>query len=155
MSRALYLRPLALAWLLALPACASTGRSNALQTDVGRATRPDIEDKVPRILDQQGYEVQERRDTGNVIQYMTSWVTRMPFEDEGNRGATECRTRLTIEAREQGNGFYAVTLKAENTMQRALDGQWVNLAPTTMFRRHLRDLTEALALEINMGVRTR
>ena len=146
---------LVLALTLALTACASTGRSNVLQTDVGRATRPDILDKVPRILDQQGYEVQERRDTGNVIQYMTTWVTRAPFEDEENRGATECRTRLTLEAREQGNGFYAVTLKAENTMQRSLDGQWVNLAPTTMFRRHLRDVTEALALEINMGVRTR
>jgi hypothetical protein len=154
MTRAPYV-PFALALLLALGACASSGRSNVLQTDVGRATRPDILDKVPRIMDQQGYEVQERRDTGNVIQYMTSWITRTPFDDEQNRGATEVRTRLTLEAREQGNGFYAVTLKGENTMLRAFDGQWVNMAPTTMFRRHLNELTEALSLEIDMGVRTR
>jgi hypothetical protein len=154
MSRFSY-RPLTFTLLLALSACATAGSRNLFQLDVGRGTRPDILEKVPRILDQQGYEVQERRDTGNVIQYMSTWVTRVPFADEAGRGAEEARTRVTFEARQQGGGFYVLTLKSESTMLRTFDGQWVNLAPSPMFREHMREVSDALALEIDMGVRTR
>lgn len=148
-------RSLALVLTLATTACAA-GAPNSMQLAVGRATRPDIIDKVPRILDQQGYQVQESRDTGNVIQFMTSWVTRAPFEDEINRGAAEARTRVTFEARQTGGEFYSISLKAENQMLReGFSGQWVSLEPTPMFREHLRNVSEAVALEVDMGVRTR
>lgn len=154
MSRTPVFRSLALL-VLAATACATGGPSVAQQA-VGRATRPDIVDKVPRILDQQGYQVQESRDTGNAIQYMTSWVTRAPFDDEVSRGAAECRTRVTFEARKIGGETYSVSLRAESMMRRqGLDGGWVSLEATPMFREHLREVGEALALEIDMGVRTR
>jgi SOS-response transcriptional repressor LexA len=138
-----------------LHGCAS-GNSNLVRLDVGRATRPDIIDKAPRILDRQGYEIVERRDTGNAIEYMTSWITRAPFEDEERRGAAECRTRLTFEARKGAGDTYAVRLSAENMMLRTgFDGSWVAMSPTPMFRRHLEEVSDALALEIDMGVRTR
>jgi hypothetical protein len=141
--------------LLVSTACATAPR-NLVQMDVGRATRPDIVDKAPRILDQQGYEIQERRDTGNMIQYMTTWVTRAPFADEASRGALECRTRLTFEARRGAGDTYAVTLKAESTaLRQGFEDTWAELAPSPMFREHLRSVSEALALEMNMGVRTR
>ena len=155
MKRTLAARTLAAVLLLSTAACA-TGQPFATNLAVGRATRPDIIDKVPRILDQHGYQVAEVRDTGNVIQYMTSWITRDPFEDEVSRGASEARTRLTFEARQQGGEFYNVTIKAESMMQRAgFEGGWVNLEATPMFRQHLRDVADAVALEVDMGVRTR
>ena len=95
-----------------LAGCAAAGPKNVVQISVGRATRPDIVDKAARILDQQGYEIQEVRDTGNMIQYMTSWVTRAPLADEAARGAAECRTRVTFEARMAAGATYTVTLKA-------------------------------------------
>src|SRR5439155_7083249 len=107
------------------------GSRDLVQVPVGRATRPDILDKVPRILDQQGYQVAESQDTGNVIRYVTSWVTRAPFRDEADRGASECRTRMTFEARQQGGGTFATTLRVENMMHRStLDEAWVSAAPT-------------------------
>ena len=141
--------------LAALHGCA-TPRRNQVQMDAGRATRPDIMEKVARILDQQGYEVQERRDTGNVIQYMTSWTTRAPFEDEAMGGAFECRTRVTFEARKGAGDTFAISLKGENTIQRAsfLD-EWVSLPPTPMFRDHIREVADAIAIEVDVGVRTR
>jgi hypothetical protein len=140
--------------ILALTGCASSPRNLVLS--VGRGTRPDIVDKAPRILDQRGYEVQEVRDTGTMIQYMTTWVTRAPFDDEASRGATECRTRLTFEARRAAGDTYTMTLRAESTMQRmGFEGAWVDLAPSPMFREHVRSVSEALALEMDMGVRTR
>ena len=141
--------------LALLDGCAG-GRNALVRVDVGRATRPDIMDKAPRILDQQGYEIVERRDTGNAIQYMTSWITREPFTDEAQRGASECRTRLTFEARQSAGETFAVRISAENQMLRSgFDGAWVAMAPTPMFRQHIDDVREALALEIDMGVRTR
>ncbi|MSR36192.1 MAG: hypothetical protein EXR95_06040 [Gemmatimonadetes bacterium] len=153
---ALLSRSIVLAALVAAAEGCASGPRNVMRLDVGRASRPDVVDKVPRILDQQGYEVQERQDTGNVIRYMTSWVTRAPFEDEAARGAQECRTRLTVEARLAAGGTFGVSLSAESTMQRgSFDGAWVNLPPTPMFREHMSAVSEALALEIDMGVRTR
>jgi hypothetical protein len=139
-------------WLLAVSACAL--QSNLIQLDVGRASRFDLLDKVEAILNREGYTVQERRDSGSLIQIGTSWTSRQPFEDEAARGATEGRTRILVEARRQGNDIYAVVLRAENSTL-AEDGAWVALPATPMFREHVRELSNALALEIDAGVRTR
>ena len=157
MTRRAGLRGLVLAAALAAAGCAG-GRANlgATRVAVGRASRPDVLDKVPRILDQQGYEVQERRDMGTLIQYTTSWVTRDCFQDEIDRGAVECRTRLTFEGRQEAAQTYNVSLRGESMMQRrTMSQEWVALAPTDLFRAHLREIADALALEIDMGVRTR
>jgi hypothetical protein len=147
--RRLALGSLPLAWACAL-------QSNLIQLDVGRASRFDVLDKVEAILNREGYTVQERRDTGSLIQLGTSWTTREPFEDEAARGATECRTRILVEARRQGNDTYAVVVRAENsTLTEADAGVWKALPPTPMFRGHVRELSNALALEIDAGVRTR
>jgi len=140
--------------LLSLGACAL--QSNLIQMDVGRASRFDVLDKVERILNLQGYTVQERRDTGSLIQLATSWTTRPPFDDEVEKGATEARTRVIVEARQQGNDLFAVVLRAENSvLTEGIDGTWKALPPTEMFRGHVRELSNALALEIDSGVRTR
>lgn len=140
--------------LLVMAGCAA-GARNVATISVGRATRTDIMEEAPSILYRQGYEMQDRRDTGSMIRYTSSWVTREPFADEASRGAVECRTRLTFEARQAGGNTYTVSLRAENMMQRGFDGTWVELAPTPTFREHLRSVSEALALELDMGVRTR
>jgi hypothetical protein len=145
-------RRLALGSLLLVSACAL--QSNLIQLDVGRASRFDVLNKVEAILNRGGYTVQERRDTGSLIQLGTSWTTRQPFEDEAARGATESRTRVLVEARRQGNDTYAVVVRAENSTL-AEDGVWKALPPTPMFREHVRELSSALALEIDSGVRTR
>jgi hypothetical protein len=150
----MFRRRLALGSLPLVAACAL--QSNLIQQDVGRASRFDVLNKVEAILNREGYTVQERRDTGSLIQLGTSWTTREPFGDEAARGATECRTRIVVEARRQGNDTYAVVVRAENsTLTDAEDGVWKALPPTTMFRGHVRELSNALALEIDAGVRTR
>ena len=127
-----------------------------IQMEVGRASRFDVLDKVESILNREGYTIQERRDTGSLIQLATSWTNRAPFEDEVQRGATEARTRVIVEARRQGNDIFAVVLRAENSvLTEGMDGTWQALPPTDMFRSHVRELSNALALEIDSGVRTR
>ena len=141
---------------LAVQAGCATGRGNMVKVDAGRATRLDILDKVSRILYQQGYEVQERRDTGTVIQFVTAWTTRAPFPDEASRGAFECRTRVTFEARRGAAEIYAISLRAENSVSTTEFGaDWSSPPPTQMFREHIRDVADAIALEVDMGVRMR
>jgi hypothetical protein len=131
-------------------------QSNLIQMEVGRASRFDVLNRVEALLTREGYVVQERRDSGSLIQLATSWTTRQPFEDEADRGATEARTRITVEARRQGNDIFAVVLRAENSVLTDTDaGVWKALPPTDMFRGHIRELSSALALEIDAGVRTR
>jgi hypothetical protein len=146
-------------WLIValLPlASACALQSNLIQLDVGRASRFDVLNKVEAILNRLGYTVQERRDTGSLIQLGTSWTTREPFEDETARGAIECRTRVVVEARRQGSDLFAVVVRAENsTITESDDGVWKALPPTTMFHGHVREVANALALEIDAGVRTR
>jgi hypothetical protein len=123
---------------------------------VGRASRFDVLEKVEVVLNRQGYAIQDRRDDGSLIMLSTSWTTRAPFEDEAARGATECRTRVLVEARRQGNDLFAVVLRAENSSTtEAEPGVWKALPPTPMFRAHVRELSAALALEVDSGVRTR
>jgi hypothetical protein len=147
-------RRLVLGLLALLSACAV--QSNLIQVDVGRASRYDVLNKIETILTREGYTVQERRDSGSLIQLGTSWTTRQPFEDEAARGVTEARTRVSIEARRQGNETFSVVLRAENSvLTDSGDGVWKALPPTTMFREHVRELSTALALEVDSGVRTR
>lgn len=141
-----------LALLALLAGCAL--QSNLTQLEVGRASRYDVLNKVEGVLNREGYTVQERRDTGALIQLASSWTTRAPFEDEAGRGVTECRTRIVVEGRRQGNDLFAVVVRAENSAQDEA-GVWKALPPTPMFRAHVRELSNALALEIDAGVRTR
>jgi hypothetical protein len=153
-SSARFRRRLALTLLPLFSACAV--QSNLIQVDVGRASRFDVLNKVESLLNREGYTVQERRDTGSLIQLATSWTTREPFEDEAARGAIECRTRVMVEARRQGNDIFAVVLRAENSaLTDDAAGVWQALPPSEMFRGHVRELSNELALEIDAGVRTR
>lgn len=148
------LRGLTLAALSLAAGCAL--QSSAIQLAVGRATGFDVLSRAEGVLSRQGYTVQERRNSGSLIQLATSWTTRSPFDDEAAQGATECRTRLLIEARRQGSDLYAVVLRAENTaLTDAAGGVWKALPPTLSFRGHIQDISNALALEIDAGVRTR
>ncbi|MSR36826.1 MAG: hypothetical protein EXR95_09350 [Gemmatimonadetes bacterium] len=142
-----------LALLSLLAGCAL--QSNLIQLDVGRASRFDVLNKVEGVLNREGYAVQERRDTGALIQIASSWTTRAPFYDEAERGVTECRTRILVEGRRQGSDLFAVVVRAENSAQEGDTGVWKALTPTPMFRAHVRELSNALALEIDAGVRTR
>ena len=40
-------------------------------------------------------------------------------------------------------------------LRQGFDGAWVDMVPSPMFREHMRSVSDALALEMNMGVRTR
>ena len=144
---------LALALLLAAAGCAL--QRNVVQQSVGRATRFDVLNKVEGILNREGYTVQERRDTGALILLATSWQTRQPLDDEARQGITECRTRLLIEGRPQGNDMFSVVLRAETTGTVGGDGVWKPLPATDEFRARVRELAGALALEIDAGMRTR
>ena len=49
-----------------------------------------------------------------------------------------------------------MSLRAESTALRTGgDGEWASLPPTEMFRGHVRDLADAIALDIDAGVRRR
>lgn len=128
---------------------------SVVQLNVGRATRFDVLNKVEEILVRHGYVVQERRDTGALVQLATSWTTRAPFEDEAGQGVIECRTRLLVEGRPQGNDMFSVILRAESLALEDGGGEWRPIAATPMFREHVRELANALSLEIDAGVRTR
>jgi hypothetical protein len=140
--------------VLQFSACgASLGQE--VRRDIGRATIRDIELHVPRILASHGYTVSRQRQTGIRIQYETSWLHRVPFEDETEKGVEEVRTRLTVEARKGAADFYDVQIRAENTVRGvSLDGAWTPLATNT-FQEHLRALADDIVLHINSGVRRR
>lgn len=147
----------ALALAAALAGCASASlQRDLVRVDVGRGTRPDIERAVPEMLNRHGYRMQDRRDTGNLLYYETAWLNRAPLEDEADRCPEECRTRIVVEARERGSAIYAVSLRVENmALVVAESTQWVALPPSAMFRDHIDELTSAIALEIDAGVRLR
>jgi hypothetical protein len=131
-----------------------------LRYDLGRGSRGDIEGVIPEMLIRAGYTVQQRRDTGNLLYFETAWHVREPFEDETEPCALECRSRVIVEARQQGGNLYSVTLRAENSFYGLAEGAdeaaapgWTPLVPSTEFREHVSELSARISLRIDAGVR--
>jgi hypothetical protein len=147
--------------VVALIGCAPASlQRDVLRHDVGRGTRGDIEQVVPELLIRAGYAMQQRRDTGTLLYYETAWHVREPFEDEVEQCALDCRSRIIVEARRQGGDLYSVTLRAENSSLTAPASEqsgaapvWAPLLPTERFREHVSELSAAISLRIDAGVR--
>jgi hypothetical protein len=126
-----------------------------LRHDVGRGTRSDIQLTVPEMLIRHGYAVREFRDTRSLIYYETAWLHREPLADEVNDGAVERRTRIIVEARLSG-ATYAVNLRAENQVLGPSAGaEWIGAPASDMLRNHVREISSAIGLRIDAGVRVR
>lgn len=147
-------RPLiVLGMSLLLSGCGSLG--GGVGRDIGRATLRDIVLNVPEILNKHGYTVRQGTQTPKRVYYETSWLHRVPFEDESDTGAEEVRTRFIVEARKGASGYYNVRIRAENSVRGVSpDGGWTDLATNT-FREHVRGVADDLMMEINAGVRVR
>lgn len=145
---------MALAAALLLVGCAKASLDQNAPRPIGRATQRDISIFVPQALNRHGYAVVDYRETRNTIYFATAWEHRAPFEDEAEDGATQCRTRITVEARKGGGEMYAVTLRVENAaLGSSPDAQWRPVAATPMFQGHVRAITSAIQLHIDAGVR--
>ncbi len=108
--------------------CASTSNVPELATtyraEVGRASRIQIENHVPRVLDRHSYEIERLEDDRrNTYQLFTRWKWREPFEDEAEMGYTQANSRITIEARLISENAWRVRLRGENRLRRP-DGSW-------------------------------
>jgi len=145
-----------LAVALLLSGCGASLGRGVLRNDLGRGTRRDITMFVREILYRYGYAIQEVRETSNTIYYETAWARREPFDDEAARGAEECRSRIIVEARKGGAEMYSVRLRAENTaLVFQYPGEWRPMPATEMFREHVREISNAIRMEIDAGVRVR
>jgi hypothetical protein len=142
---------------LALASCAGAALNrDILRHDVGRGTRAAIELTVPELLIRYGYAVREFRNTRSLLYYATAWLHREPFADEAGDGALERRTRIIVEARLGGGGTFAVRLRAENQLLGpAADAEWVAAPATDMLRNYVREISTAIAMRIDAGVRVR
>lgn len=141
---------------LLLSGCGASLSRGVLSNDLGRGTRRDIATFVREILYRHGYVIQQVRETSNTIYYETAWMRREPFEDEAARGAEESRSRIIVEARKGGAETFSVRLRAENTaLVFQYPGEWRPMAATEMFRDHVREISNAIRMEIDAGVRVR
>lgn len=146
---------------LGIGACAPASlQRDVLRHDLGRGTRGDIELVIPELLIRAGYTMSLRRDTGALLYYETAWHVRKPFDDEVDQCSIECRSRIIVEARRQGGELYSVTLRAENsslvrpsTANPTDDAVWMPLLPTPQFRDHVSELSSAIGMRIDAGVR--
>jgi hypothetical protein len=147
--------------IVVLTTCAPASlQRGVLRHEVGRGSRGDIELTVPELLIRAGYAIQQRRDTGSLLYYETTWHSREPFEDEIDQCALGCRSRIIVEARRQGGNLYSVTLRAENAfLDRSLDPDpsmasvWVPFPPGERFREHVSELSAGIGMRIDAGVR--
>lgn len=132
-----------------------------VERTVGRATLRDIVVEVPTTLRRQGYVLYTTRRTERTVYFETSWRTRPPFEDEAESGASAARTRLVVRGREAGGNFYSLKLHAENQLQGLPSASdfsgtgWSTMPPTRMFKNYVRELSTAIRLQVDMGVRVR
>jgi hypothetical protein len=142
-------------------ACAPASlQRDVLRHDLGRGTRGDIELVIPEMLIRAGYAMALRRDTGALLYYETAWHVRQPFEDEADQCARECRSRIIVEARRQGGDLYSVSLRAENSSLTGASTEnpsggavWTPILPSPQFRDHVSELSSAIGMRIDAGVR--
>lgn len=146
--------------LMAAGCAGASLQRGILRHDVGRGSRGDIQSFIPETLIRHGYHIQQHRDTGTLIYYETAWLHREPFEDEVEACASECRSRIIVEARRRGGNLFSVTLRAENAVLAESSGLepsgnavWTPLPPTDRFREHVGELSTAIAMRIDAGVR--
>lgn len=136
--------------------CASSGLRGTEIRDLGRGTQRDISLAVQDEVAKQGYLLTTYTETSTRMYWETSWLIREPFEDEVSKGVDRIRTRVIIRAQRGASDFFLVTLRMENEATGlAPDGEWHRMPSTEMFRDHVRELSTAIELRIDAGMRTR
>jgi hypothetical protein len=133
-------------------ACTSSGtpeQETSYDMDVGRASRLQIDETVPRILNRYAYEIERIEDYTSSYYLLTLWKWREPLADEAALGYSEANTRITIEARAitsargdptgtvQTPAVWRVRLKAENRLKRPLGADWEEPALTDDFMEYM------------------
>jgi hypothetical protein len=146
-----------------LPMACSTSSTPELATsyeaDLGRTSRPVIEEHVPRILDRHRYEIERIEDHQSSVYVYTRWARREPLDDEVALGYNQARTRITIEARVIGdsratpNPAYRVRLRAENQLRRPMGADWEEPELTEMFTQYMDQLARDIKTEFESRFR--
>lgn len=138
-------------------ACASTSNVPELATtyrsEVGRASRIQIENQIPRVLDRHSYEIERLEDDRrNTYRLQTRWKWREPFEDEAELGYVEASSRIIIEARLIADNTWRVRLRGETRLKRP-DGTWETPEITEMGAAHFAAVADDLASEFRSRFR--
>jgi hypothetical protein len=133
-------------------ACSSSNvprLATTYESDLGRASRLQIDETVPRILNRYAYEVERIDENISSYYLLTLWKWREPLDDEVALGFTEARTRITIEARPitssrgdpagvvQSPSIWRVRLRAENRLRRPMGSDWEEPELTDMFTEYM------------------
>lgn len=137
--------------------CATSSSVPELATfyraEVGRASRIQLENQVPRVLDRHSYEIERLEDDRrNTYQLFTRWKLRDPFEDEAELGYIEANSRIVIEARLISENAWRVRLRGENRLRR-LDGSWETPALSEMCEAYFAEISNDLANEFRSRFR--
>lgn len=149
-------------------ACASSNVAElgtSYDTDLGRASRIQIEETVARILNRYAYEIERIEDQTSTYYLLTRWKWREPLDDEAAMGYNEASTRITIEARAitsargdpsgavQTPATWRVRLRAENRLRRPLVSDWEQPELTEMFNEYMGQIAEDIKTEFQARFR--
>jgi hypothetical protein len=133
-------------------ACSSSNvprLATTYEADLGRASRLQIDETVPRILNRYAYEVERIEEHVSSYYLLTLWKWRGPLDDEAALGYSEANTRITIEARPisssrgdpagnlQTPAVWRVRLRAENRLRRPMASAWEEPELTDMFDEYM------------------
>lgn len=138
--------------------CASTGNVPVLATtyrnEIGRASRIQIENQVPRVLNRHQYEIERLEDDrANTYYLQTRWKWREPFADEAETGYTQATSRIIIEARLISENAWRVRLRAENRLRRPDSTSWEEPVITEMCKNHFDEIVQDIRTEFESRFR--
>jgi len=139
----------------------STGTDSARRysSTIGTATGRDFRATIQQVVIRKyRYEIENARETGDIISYETKWEERSPFRDEEEKGIRLARTRLIVEARTrtrgglEASGLYSVRYIGETEYQYIDSDTWVIEPLTDSGINYLRDISRELEREFRSGL---
>lgn len=143
-------------------ACSSSSvpeMSTTYESDLGRASRLQIDETVVRILNRYAFEVERIEDQTSSYYLLTRWKWREPLDDEIAAGYSEASTRITIEARAitsargdpmgvvQSPAVWRVRLRADNRLRRPMSSEWEQPELTEQLREYLDQIANDIKTE--------
>jgi hypothetical protein len=136
------------------------GYSSSYSSNLGTAFRTEIVDWVPRVLELQGYQINQSRIEHNDIRYITNWQNRPIYTDEIANGVLAARIRITVEGRIRGHasfGYmdeerYSLSLLVENSFKMDESDEWVAFQIGAPLQQYIKELEDELkrVLEIRI-----
>jgi len=136
-----------------------TDSSRRYSSTIGTATARDFRAIIQQVVIRKyRYQIENARETGDIISYETKWEERAPFRDEEEKGIRLARTRLIVEARTrtrgglEASGLYSVRFIGENQYQFIDSDVWVTESLTDSGLTYLREISRELEREFRSGL---